>query len=298
MVIAAIPLANALTTAPGLYVPASTPVTPRTSGAVGTPVCVVGNATHGQASPFTTVTIYWRTLSGPVLGTISADASGNYKINVTIPSAVAGGAAAGNYIVAQDDGVARGAVFTVTPSLRASTTPPTAGLAYHARVLPGDALTVTGNGYAANSAVTVTLENSTDELAITSPAVTTNGTGSFSATITVPSIGVASYGVWTVNATDASDNFATAPILIDYYVTVAPTSGSSGITITVSGRIPANQAYTVLIDTTTIASGLPEDRIILFGVVLFSFCYPSNHRLSVGNDSSVAYDDFNGLAYA
>jgi len=42
---------------------------------------------------------------------------------------------------------------------------------------------------------------------------------------------------------------------VDYYVIVSPTSGPSGITVTISGRIPASTAYSLRIDTTTIATG-------------------------------------------
>ena len=51
-----------------------------TGGPVGTQVDVVGNATSGAASPFSTVSVYWDALSGAVLGTSSADVNGAYNI--------------------------------------------------------------------------------------------------------------------------------------------------------------------------------------------------------------------------
>jgi hypothetical protein len=250
-IMAAIPMASALSNAPGLYVPASAPTTAKSSGTVGSKVMVVGNATNGTASPFSTVTIYWDNLAGKVLGTTAAAADGTWAINVTIPSAKNGL----HYIVAKDDGAAQGAAFNVTSSLKSSTDPSTFGPPYDAKVLPGDALTLTGHGYSPSSAVTVRFHNATSNITLASPSITTNATGSFQAVVIVPAVAAAYYGNWTVNATDASSVFATSNILLDYYITVFPPSGPPGITIMMLGRIPTNQAYTLLIDTTTVSSG-------------------------------------------
>jgi len=248
MILAAMPMASAVTNPPGLWVPASTPTTPKTSGTVGSKVMVVGNSTHGTASPFSTVTIYWHDLSGQVLGTVSAGIGGLWAINVTIPSAITGL----NYIVAKDDGAAQGAQFTVTQSLSAGKPP--------VRALPGDSVTLTGHGYAASSAITVTLNSTTltpqENITITTPTITTNATGSFSAVIVIPgTITPTQYDTYDVTATDAATSAATTQVTIDYYVTVTPTSGPPGITITMAGRIPASTAYSLLIDTTTIRTG-------------------------------------------
>jgi hypothetical protein len=252
-IIAAIPMASALSTAPGLYVPATVPTTAISSGSVGTKVCVVGNATHGAASPFSTVTVYWDNLAGAVLGTVAADAAGAYKLNVTIPSAYAGS----HYIVAKDDGAAQGALFTITTSLSASAVPPTAP---PVRVLPGDSVLLKGNGFAPNSAVTVVLNSTTlgtpVGIAITTPIITTNGTGSFEATITIPlSMTASQFDIYDVTATDAATNTATTQITINYYVTVTPSTGPTGITTTIAGRIAPNTAYELRFNGAQITTG-------------------------------------------
>jgi hypothetical protein len=250
---ATIPMASAISNPPGLYVPASTPTTAKDSGFVGDKVLVVGNTTNGTASAFSTVTVYWDSLAGQVLGTTAANVNGEWAVNVTIPSAKNGA----HYIVAKDDGSAQGAPFTVNASLKSSTDPSTAEMfAYDAKVLPGDPLTVVGHGYSPSSVITVAfVYNATYNETITTPSITTNATGSFQAVVTVPTIAPVDYGNWTVNATDASSVFATSDILIDYYITVVPPVGPPGITIMMMGRIPLEQGYTLLIDTTPIGSG-------------------------------------------
>jgi hypothetical protein len=253
MILAAIPMTMALASAPGTYVPATVPVTPLASGPVGTKVCVVGDAISGAASPFSTVTFYWDNLAGAVLGSVAADASGYYKYNVTIPAAIGGS----HYIVANDGAGAQGAAFTVTTSLSASAVPPTAP---PVRVLPGDSVLLTGKGFAANSAVTVVLDSTTlgtpVSIPITTPTITTNGTGSFSASITVPaSITVAQFDIYTVTATDAATNTASASITVNYYVTVTPTGGPTGITTTIAGRIKPNTAYELRFNGAAITTG-------------------------------------------
>jgi len=260
ILIAAIPMASALTADPKLYetpLPGFPVTTEKVAGAVGSRISVIGNTTFANnASAYSLVTAYWISQSGIVLGTASADGAGGYRIDVVIPSATAGV----HEIVVNDGGIggAQGVDFTVEPSVSVSTTPSTKDDTYNAKVLPGDALTVVGHGFAGGafgSQMNITLEGPAGTIVITTPSVTTNSTGSFSAVITIPTILVTAYGAYSVNGTDASDNWAIAPILIDYYNTVTPNQGPSGVTITISGRIPANMAYTLLIDTTNIGSG-------------------------------------------
>jgi hypothetical protein len=257
-IMAALPTALALDGAPQLFATptgAAPVTTAQTSGPVGSKISVIGNSTLSNAAePYALITVYWISQTGIVLKTGSADSAGSYRIDVTIPSATTGG----HDIVVNDGTNVLGATFTVEQSLTVSTTPSTAELpTYDAKVLPGDALTVTGHGYAGGlgSTMNITLENGTSTLLITAPVVKTNSTGSFSAVITIPTIAVVNYGDWEVNGTDASDSWAVAPLLIDYYVTVNPVEGPSGVTITISGRIPANMPYSLLMDTTGIGSG-------------------------------------------
>jgi len=240
ILVAAIPMASAaITTAPGLSV---------ATGTVGTTVTVTGSAGAGDASPFSTVTLYWDSLAGAVLGTTTADNTGAWTKSVKIPSATTGA----HFIVASD-GVAFGASFTVTANLAVDVT----------RVLPGDSVVLTGHGYGANKAVTVKLDSTTlgtpVSITLTTPAITTNATGSFTATIVVPAtITSVQYDVYTVTATDATTTAATASITINNYINVTPTSGPTGITITMAGRIPASTAYELRFNGATVATGTTD----------------------------------------
>lgn len=206
------------------------------SGPVGTVVTVSGV----DAVPFSTVTIHWDNLAGAVLNTTSALATGAYSVEVTVPSATNGD----HFVVASDSSGNAGAAFTVDASL----------VALPAQALPGDSLTLTGNGFAATSAITVTFDSTTlatpVSITLTTPTITSNATGSFSAVVTVPAaILVANFDTYTVTAEDAATNLATDTVAVGYYVTVTPTSGPPGITVTIAGRITASTAVVVKFGT-------------------------------------------------
>ena len=251
--ISVIPFASAeITTVPYAVVVDGT--APLTTGPVGTKVDIVGNTTSGAASPFSTVKAYWDSLSGAVLGTASADVNGAYRITVTIPPAVYGT----HYIVVNDgETESEGAAFDVTGQLIVATIPPTVGMP---KVLPGDQLTVTGHGFAANDAITLFFNSTTlttpVDFVITTPAITSNGTGSFSATITVPAtLTLDDFDIYDVTARDLDLNTATAQVNIDYYIGCMPAAGPVGITTTISGRIAPSTAYTIRFNGATIATG-------------------------------------------
>lgn len=103
-VLAALPMANA-----EIYF---APTLDPTSGPPGTRVTVSAGA--GGASPFATVTAYWDSLSGMALGSTSANITGAYELEVTIPKAVNGE----HYIVVNDgESESRGSPFQVTAGL-------------------------------------------------------------------------------------------------------------------------------------------------------------------------------------
>jgi hypothetical protein len=248
---AAIPMASAeITSDPFLVEKGGT--TAVTSGAVGTQVDVVGNATTGAADPFAVVTIYWDSLAGVVLGTGTADNTGAYRITVTVPASVAGD----HWIIANDgETESGGAQFTVEPALTVNTVPPTFGLP---NALPGDTVTVSGDGFAAESDITLFLNQTTDptiSFVITVPSITTDDNGSFDASVVVPDVDFADFDVFDVNATDEDTNTAIDQLEIDYYINCMPPAGPTGITTTISGRIAANVAYTITFNAASIATG-------------------------------------------
>ena len=97
------------------------------------------------------------------------------------------------------------------------------------------------HGFAASQPVTVTFAGST---VITIPAnVNTDNFGFFNASFTIPTGQTA--GGKTVNATDASSNTATATFAVTPSISLNPTSGNAGSTVTVSGSGFASQ-FTIL----------------------------------------------------
>jgi len=243
-IMAAIPMASAeITVAPTL--------TP-TSGPVGTEVNVSAGA--NGASPFSTVTVYLDALSGAVLGTGSATATGSYSIDVDIPATTAGD----HYLVVNDgETESNGTIFTVQPRLVLQTVPATFGPGPYT-VLPGDNLLVTGDGFAASQDIMLVFDNEIipNNFAITTPAIASDSTGSFSASIFVPTtVTLAQFGLYNVTATDEDLNNATTTVNIDYYILCTPSSGPRGITTTISGRIAPNEAYTIRFNGAAIGSG-------------------------------------------
>jgi len=250
---AAIPMASAeIIGDPFLVTKGGT--TAKTSGPVGTQVDVVGNATGGNASAFATVAVHWGSLSGPVLNSGDANNLGEYRITVTIPPATYGS----HWIVVNDgETESGGAAFDVTPRLVVNSIPPTYGTP---KALPGDSVTVTGDGYAANEDITLFFNSTTlttpVSFVITIPAITTDGTGSFSATIQIPAtLVLADFDTYDANATDEAGNSAVDQIIIDYYIGCTPTSGPTGITTTISGRIAPSVQYEIRFNFATIATG-------------------------------------------
>jgi hypothetical protein len=244
VIITAIPIVSAEITAD--------PILSVTNGPVGTEVNVSGLA--GAASPFSTVTVYWNSLSGQVLGSGDADNTGAYSIDVEIPPAVFGT----HFIVVNDgETESAGTAFDVEARLIANTIPATPGTP---QVLPGDSITLTGDGFAASDAITVyfnsTILGTPNSFVIALPAITSDANGSFEATITIPAtVVLAEFDTYDCNARDEDLNVATDQVTIDYYIMCTPSAGPTGITTTISGRIAPATAYTLRFNGAVIASG-------------------------------------------
>jgi len=92
---------------------------------------------------------------------------------------------------------------------------------------------------------------------------TTSELGSFMATFIVPGIDEDDYGEYTVTAVDTDGNTAEnlvspplfPPFTVDYYVTLDPAAGPTGITTTISGRIESDTDYEIRFGAASIASG-------------------------------------------
>jgi hypothetical protein len=250
-VIAAIPMASAEITSDPFLVNPYTGVDV-TSAAVGQSVKVVANATRGRADAFAVVTVYWDSLAGTVLGTTTADNNGDYSITVKIPASVAG-----NHWIITNDGETEsgGAIIAVTPSLSVLDN---YGMAIG---LPGDTLNVVGHGYAPNDVITLFCNlttSMTTSYEFPTPVFTTNGTGSFSGSITIPAIPMSNFGTYEFNGTDEASNSAVTNVSIDYYIVTYPSSGPTGIDVMIMGRIAPSEAYTIRFNGAAIGTGTTD----------------------------------------
>ncbi len=102
----------------------------------------------------------------------------------------------------------------------------------------GVTVTLTGDGFDASSTITISF----DGVSQTTTTSDTYGTLT-SKTFTVPA---ASRGSHTVRAQDTGGNYATATFTVSASITIDPTSGPSGITLTVTGSgFGASQTITI-----------------------------------------------------
>jgi hypothetical protein len=224
IVLAVVPMAEATT---GLSISPN-------YGVVGTKVTVSGTAD----AQWNSIKVYWDSpLAANLLNeTIVTDPSRVFSLVITVPEATAGA----HYIVVrefQDSTVVdtKSVTFTVQPSITLS----------KVYALPGDSVTVSGTGFAGGKKVNLYLQDGSVNKTLAT-GVLTSSKGSFSATVIIPTIPVASYGTLYVNATDESKNTVRTSITIDYYILCNPTSGPPGITVNVNGRINAAVSYKVL----------------------------------------------------
>jgi hypothetical protein len=179
------------------------------SGYVGDTVTVSGSGFDASSS----ITIYF---DATYAGAATALATGTFSgATFTVPESYRGS----HTIKAQDASLNYAtATFTVLQSI--TVTPTSGGV--------GDTITINGNAFAGNSGVTIYFD------AATVGTATTLSNGTFSGvTFAVPS---SSRGSHTIKAQDYSLNYATAIFTVAQKITITPTSGVAGTTVTVTGN--------------------------------------------------------------
>ena len=196
-------------------------VTPQT-GPVGTTITVTGS-NFITNSPITIEFDGNSVATNP--STVTANAVGSFSATFNVA-----GTAGGHQVLASDAINSAYSSFTITPSI---TITPITGL-------NGNPVTVSGNGFAANSNLIATLNGVVASPSPSNPSTDATGTFSnlvFTAQSTSP-------GPKTVNVTDASNNFATTTYTLMFNPTVPiPTLNPSSLTfgnsitasVTVSG---------------------------------------------------------------
>jgi hypothetical protein len=192
-----------------------------TRGPVGTPVAVSGQG----FGALKTITV---TFAGTAIVTspspVTTDNYGSFDASFNVPAGSSTSSVAGAKTVVASDSSSppnsASATFTVTPYI---TLNPTTGNA-------GTVVTVSGTGYGASRTMTIKFDATTQT---TSPTmVTTTAYGTFSCTFTVPtSIG----GSHNVTGIDSSSNTDTEIFNITPTITLNPTSGNVGSSVSVSG---------------------------------------------------------------
>jgi len=200
------------------------------SGYVGSTVTVSGSGFNASSS----VTIYFDTTA---VHTVTATATGTFSgATFDVPESYRG-----THTVKGSDtgGESPGVSFTV---LQQITVTPTSGAA-------ADTITISGTGFAANAGITLYFDNTS----VSAGTTVTNASGSFTNNLfTIP---LSSRGSHTIKAKDASNNNATTPFTIAEKITITPTSGTSGTTVTVSGTgFSASRSITIKYNTVPVTS--------------------------------------------
>ena len=200
------------------------------SGNVGDTITVSGTGFYASAG----ITILFDSTS---IGTTTATATGTFSsFSLTVPESTKGS----HTVKAQETSATTNNdtdTFTVSPKITIS---PTSGAV-------GDTVTISGTGFAASSSVTISFD------AVSQTTTSTNSSGTFTATtFAVPST---SRGSHTVKAQDASSNYATATFSVSTKITINPTSGPSGTTVTVTGTgFGASQTITIKYNGTAVVT--------------------------------------------
>jgi hypothetical protein len=171
-----------------------------TSGPVGTVVTISGSGFPDNATITATLAGVAVTLSGTTTTTASGGIPTSTPPTFTIPSTAPGSLAGTQLVVVTAGGQSAPAVtFTVVPSI---TLNPTSGK-------KGSSITITGNGFAANSTLTVTFNGTSTPWTSNGGNETTNANGVIPANAAINS-GTEGAGSYTVTVTDAAGNSASA----------------------------------------------------------------------------------------
>lgn len=167
-------------------------------------------------SPNSEVTLTWDA-NGPTqtdLGTTTTTANGRFLTNFTVPDVPVG-----KYNITAVDGNLKQALVEIEVVNCVIELDSTSGIT-------GSTVNIIGQGFAANSAISITWNGT--QIATT----TANATGFFNTTFTVP---VAGFGVYLVAATDETSQTSSSLFYIDPRVTIDINNGPVGTEVTATG---------------------------------------------------------------
>ncbi|MDR1992436.1 MAG: hypothetical protein LBQ98_02900 [Nitrososphaerota archaeon] len=191
----------------------SSPALSASHGNAGDTITVLGT----DAQPGSQINIFWEN-ANPTnrLTTFYAIGSGAYSGEINIPVVPAGA----YYIIVQDFNGMAGSIFTIEPKI---TIAPALGI-------PNDTIHVSGTGFAANANITLNFGGAPFTTIL--QTITTDASGTFSATFSVPN---QPYGSYNIYASD-SINTASAPFTIGASIDIDKAQGSAGTVVTLTGR--------------------------------------------------------------
>jgi hypothetical protein len=208
-----------------------------TSSTVGAAVTVSGTG-YSASKTITIKYDGYNQTTAPSL--VTTTAYGTFSCTFTVPSSTTGS----HTVLAIDSSTNNASTtFAVTPSITLNPS----------SITPGSTLTISGNGYAGSKATTATYDGATVTLG---GSTTTNGTGSFSATFTIPS---SAKGSHSLIITDSNANTASASLTVAQGISLTPSSGYVGSTAAIyGGGFPPSStvlvSYNSVIQTTTPAT--------------------------------------------
>ena len=212
------------------------------SAPAGAPVTLIGAGYHAATDTYTptgtiaftpSVTIVFTDAAGTVttLPQAATSTSGSFNVGVVLP----GNAAAGPAVFSATDisGSVALAAFDVRPVASVAHSAPNYGV-------PNASITLTGSGFAANEALTVTLVQGAAAIVTTVLAagtITSTSTGQFSAVVTIP--GAAPAGGASIVVQDGDGNNASTPFAVirNGAPTVALTPATGGAAFTAAGTV-------------------------------------------------------------
>ncbi|MFC1979899.1 hypothetical protein ACFLVS_03435 [Chloroflexota bacterium] len=254
----------------------------QSSGPVGTSITVYGTG-FTNLNTYTVTFGYGTSYSNNISSGVIASGAIT-PVTYTVPT-IPGGAYIIRVATVGAISEALTGTFTVTPKIVLDST---SGVV-------GDEATVDGTGFAANSGITIYFMNEDVGTA------TTDAKGSFAnAIFTVPE----SYnGSHTLKVQDASSNNASLSFSTKQSVTIAPTTGASGSTVTLSGTgFRARKTVTVTFNALAVTSIPPTITTDDYGNFTGSFHVPivgnGNHKAEATDGTNKASADFSVLAGA
>jgi hypothetical protein len=224
--------------------------------------------------PTATVTIYY---DGDNVGTTTTNSYGTFdNFSLTVPASTEGL----HEVKARDtSGYTPEVSFDVSPKITVS---PISGAV-------GDTVTVSGTGFDGTSTVTITFDTTTVTTA------TTNSSGTLAAAaFTVPST---SRGTHTVKVKDEGNNYATTTFSVAQNVTLNPTSGPSGTTVTITGNgFGASKVITVKYNNISVTTSPASVTTNSTGYFTATFSVPTGvagtYEVLVSDGTNAATADF------